>query len=130
MLSTKNQFSGRGTSFRKLAKDAILGRRDRSKSKISKTVTIDESEMSSGAMKVLLHFIYFGELHNDWKVELVGVLHGARKYGIKQMLDFVNVLLITMCKRKNALTLLKLAERYSLKGAEAAIRDYVYMYVG
>lgn len=88
--------------------------------------TIHATEVTSTAMKVILHFIYTGDLHEDWAEDPAGVVQGAHNYQLVRLLQFFDHhLLIAVCTKENAVKMLRAAEQHSLGNARKAISTYI-----
>jgi len=84
---------------------------------------VNAGDMSSKGMSVVLHYIYTGQLHEDWEEVAAEVIYGAEKYGLKGLLEYCDKMLVTICNEDNSERLCKLAQLYSLKNAESEINN-------
>ncbi|CAL8113358.1 unnamed protein product [Orchesella dallaii] len=82
---------------------------------------VDVGDISSKSMSVLFHYMYTGQLHEDWKDVPDEVIYGAEKYGLEGLLEYCDKMLGTICNQDNTENLLKVAQLYSLKTAESEI---------
>lgn len=88
---------------------------------------MDTPTISSGAMRILLHFIYTGKLHDDWRIWMSSVnevLDGANKYELDGLREYYDRLLITVCSYMDTDDLLATAKFYGLKQAEEDIMRF------
>lgn len=86
----------------------------------SKTGRVKTPEISSGAMRIILHFIYTGKLHLNWRTwrgVVNEVLSGAKQYGLEGLVKYYDKLLVTLCNDTDVESLLEIARLYELKGA-------------
>lgn len=83
-------------------------------------------DLNAPTMKIILFFIYTGELHSDWmEVPVDEIIYGADKYQLRDLLEFFDHLMITGCNFHNALRLAQLAERHSLLNAKESILRFI-----
>ncbi len=91
-----------------------------------RTNIIHVMDLNAPTMKIILFFIYTGELHSDWmEVPVDEIVYGADKYQLRDLLEFFDHLMITGCNFHNALRLAQLAERHSLVNAKESILRFI-----
>lgn len=87
---------------------------------------VETPEIGSRAMNIILHYIYTGKLHPDWKdADMRELLNGADQYGLDGLIQYCNHLLITLCNDQNAKYLLEVAKLHELNHAEEDICKYI-----
>lgn len=88
----------------------------------SRPSIIHVMDLSAPTMKIILFFIYTGELQAEWtEVPVEELVYGADKYKLRDLLEFFDHLMINGCNFHNALRLAQLAERHSLMNAKESI---------
>lgn len=93
----------------------------------AKTSRVTTPQMSSPAMRIILHFIYTGKLHlnwRNWRRVVNEVLSGAKQYGLEGLLNFYDKLLITLCTDTDVDCLLEIAQLYELKQATEDLKNW------
>jgi len=87
------------------------------------TATIELPDISSKALEILLIFICTGELKLEWTQSqvIVELTNAAAKYQLRDLLEFLDLVLGQVCTLENVGVLLILAHQLSLKTAEEAL---------
>ncbi len=94
-----------------------------------KTGVVNISDLSGKTVKVLLHYLYTGQLLDSWKDTdvIVEFTYAAGKYQLKEVLEMLdNMLGQTKDKASGtSLLLLELASKLSLKKAETELMERI-----
>lgn len=93
----------------------------------SETGIIRIDDLSAATVSVLLEFIYTGTLPQNWyKPDVVVELtSAAAKYDLKDLLEFLDSRLGSICNEVTAGKLLLLASQLKLHQAEKQILEYI-----
>lgn len=87
---------------------------------------VETPEIGSDAMNIILHYIYTGKLHENWKsADMTELLNGADQYGLDGLIQYCNHLLITLANDQNAKYLLEVAKLHELNHAEEDLSKYI-----
>lgn len=93
----------------------------------AKTGRVTTPQLSSASMRIILHFIYTGKLHlnwRNWRAVVNEVLSGAKQYGLEGLLNYYDKLLITLCTDTDVECLLEIAKLYELKQATQDLKNW------
>lgn len=92
----------------------------RSKMQEEKTREVLVKDVSGPAMEILIKFWYTGKLASNWKEPnvLADFVRGVGKYGIPEILDFLDKALGEEDSITNSIELVELTNKFNLKQAE------------
>ncbi len=85
-------------------------------------------DIPAKTMKVLLHFLYTGQLLQDewYKTDtLVELLYAAGKYQLEDLLSFLDQVVGLLCNERNMVKLINLARKLNLKKAEEDLFNFI-----
>lgn len=105
------------------ARSPVFERMFQSKMKESRTGVIQLNDISSKSVNSLLHYIYTGSLHQDWKSTevLEELIYAAHKYELHLLIEFFDQVCASVCTLENAGKVAILAKRIGMKKAEAEL---------
>lgn len=83
------------------------------------------TDLSLECIKIMLMYIYTGELDNGWKNVPRDMVMAADKYSLSSLLDFLNRELHCLCTVANALELRRLAKLHELDIAVRKITLFI-----
>jgi len=89
------------------------------------TNKITLSDMSTAGVKILLKYIYCGEIDKRWKTIPEEVIYIADKYNLAFMKDYLDRSVATVCTSQNALGLLKVCRLHNLLNATSKIQEFI-----
>ncbi|XP_021967243.1 uncharacterized protein LOC110862357 isoform X1 [Folsomia candida] len=82
-------------------------------------------DMGGDALKILLKFVYIGELDDKWGQFYGEIINAAEKYQLTSLTNICDKLLPTLVSWENCVELLKLTELHGMAGAKEGIEKFM-----
>jgi len=95
--------------------------------KEARTGILTITDLSPATVKIMLQFIYTGELEDGWKYVAEELVEASNKYDLPLLLSFLNRNLHVLCKINNVGKLRRLAKLHGLQTALENITQFVIL---
>ncbi|OXA61827.1 speckle-type POZ protein [Folsomia candida] len=82
-------------------------------------------DLGGDGLKILLKFLYTGELEETWDKFYEEIVNAANKYQIKSLMDMCDRMLPTLVSWQNCVELLNLSELHGMTGAKEKIEKFM-----